>query len=139
MEVVENKEEQEGFDLVVHKRDAKTGKVKAVSPYRLFTINGIQYFEKPKGSGNVFFKSGDKAGRIEWTKDGKSMRVDEKAEHKEWKPAISADEQASAVMAAKDLEIEKLRKEVAAIKREQKHKVSAKESIKEVSVSAKGK
>jgi hypothetical protein len=78
------------LNLVVHERHPKTGKVVASNPYRMFAIQGIQYFEKPKGSGNLYFKSGEPAGRLILGEDGRTIRVDEKAKHQEWKPAPSS-------------------------------------------------
>lgn len=45
-----------GFDLTVHRRDAK-GKIYQVDPYRLHISDGEQRYERPPGSGN--FYSGD--------------------------------------------------------------------------------
>lgn len=45
------------FDLFVHKRNAK-GQLTDVQPYRLVVENGIQKFERPKGSGYWYDAAG---------------------------------------------------------------------------------
>lgn len=124
MEVAENvpEEGQQGFDLVVHKRHPKTGKTVSVNPYRLYSIQGTQYFERPKGSGNLFYKDGSEAGRMI---EGK---VDSKAEHIEWKVEPTQDELTAQSLAAKDQEIDRLKREVEAIKREKKLAAAGKQA-----------
>lgn len=133
MEVAEVEEKQAGFDLIVHKRHPKTGKVLATNPYRLFVVQGTQYFERPVGSGNLFFKSGEEAGRMV---DG---RVRENEQHIKYEVAPTKEELRENKLRMKDKEIEALRKEIAALNREKEQapKASAKDSIEKIPVEAK--
>ena len=45
------------FDLTVHYREKKTGKITEVKPYRLHIIKGSKYFERPVNSGCFFFEN----------------------------------------------------------------------------------
>lgn len=45
------------FDLTVHHRNSKTGRITNVTPYKLHIVNGAYKYERPPGSGK--FYSGD--------------------------------------------------------------------------------
>lgn len=53
-------EEKLGFDLRVHIREPKTGKLVDVRPYRLHCINGGKWFERPVGSFEFYTENGEK-------------------------------------------------------------------------------
>lgn len=66
--MVTEQETQKPFDLVVHQRDPKTGLVIKEDAYNLRVCdagNGgrTRTYERPKGSGNLFEKSGKPCGR----------------------------------------------------------------------------
>lgn len=88
-----------GFDLVVHKRDRK-GKIISVNPYRLMCRGNKKLFERPPGSGNLYYANGTLAEAGEEMK--KQMAEDE------------------AKKAAKNEDLEKLQAEVNAMKEQMK-------------------
>ena len=47
------------FDLKTHIRDAKTGHITRRQPYRLHIKNGNKLFERPPGSGQMFYENGE--------------------------------------------------------------------------------
>lgn len=89
--------ETQGLDLRVHIRDAKTGRIVAKQPYRLFIEGGQEKFERPVGSGNF------------WSRDGRPL-----GEHKPvTEPTIIPADLQSA-LAQKELELQALKKQLAA-------------------------
>lgn len=104
------------FDKRVHIRDTK-GRLLHVQPYRLHIISGRQYFERPKGSGNLFFENGDHAGRIK-----AGNLVDPKAEHIEYVVPKTGAEKLYDDLQVRTQELEAARAELEAIKKEQKFK-----------------
>lgn len=93
--------EQKAFDTTVHIRDVKSGKLLKTQSYRLRVVNGVRQYERPVGSGNLWFENGEPAN-----------------EHKEYIEPTSASE----MLAVAAAEAAELRAELAAIKAE---KVSA--------------
>ena len=110
-----NETEHKDFDLIVHRRDEKTGRVKNIAPYRLFVKDGTEYFERPKGSGNLFFRNNEHAGRMV------AGVVKAEAEHVEWVAPLSADQQLAQQNAAQAEELAKLRTELNSMKREKQY------------------
>jgi hypothetical protein len=55
-----------GFDLRVLIKDAKTGEVIRHQPYNRHCVGRHVYYERPVGSGNLFYGDGKPAGR--WMK-----------------------------------------------------------------------
>lgn len=53
----------EGFDLRTHVKDGKTGQPIREQHYRLRIVGGTKYFERPVGSGNLWYESAEAAGR----------------------------------------------------------------------------
>lgn len=108
----------EGFDLRTHIKDAKTGKLIRVQPYTRRVVNSVVYYERPVGSGNLFFESGLAAGRrIPDSKDAKgnvTYKIDEQASHIEYVASITQERTMDGVVD----ENEALRKELAALKAE---------------------
>ena len=105
----------EVFDLVVHRRDEKTGRVTEVAPYRLYARDGIEYYERPKGSGNLFFKNNELAGRMI------ENRVKKDAEHVEWIAPMNADQSLAHENAVQAQELAKIKAELDSMKREKKY------------------
>lgn len=120
-------EQSPEFNIKVHHRDKK-GMLIDVTPYNLYVKGGIQYFERPIGSGNLFFENKEPAGRVERVTDEKGHihpKFDFEAKHQAY--VAPRDEQAQM---AHDLESEKLanealRKELALIKAEAAKKAEA--------------
>jgi hypothetical protein len=59
----------QGFDLRTHIRDPKTGQVIKKQPYKLYIgkfdgSNVGKFYERPVGSGNLFYENGAVAGRM---------------------------------------------------------------------------
>ncbi len=71
------------FDLRVQHRDAKTGSVRRQDPYRLHVVDGKSYYERPKGSGNLYWADGGAAAQIFWENDGKKKVIKELGEYKD--------------------------------------------------------
>lgn len=112
-----------GFDLIVTHRDPKTGQVIKSTPY-ILRVCGEQgsdqkarYWERPKGSGNLFDKHNNPVGR--WIYEdkivkGKKVKVgkyDEKAEHIKWVPPLTEDQKIAQKNAALEAEVASLRAE----------------------------
>lgn len=57
--------EDKVFDLRVHIREPKTGKLVDVRPYRLYCIRGGKWLERPAGSWNFFTEGGE---QVEFSK-----------------------------------------------------------------------
>jgi hypothetical protein len=108
------------FDLVVQKRDRKTGRVTEVNPYVLRVHQGVQYFERPKGSGNLFFGNNEPAGRYD---KGRFLVGANAAEHVEWVKPLTDEDKVKQAVAAQAAENERLRAELNEIKREAKFKL----------------
>ena len=104
----------EGFDLRTHYWDRETKRLSHINPYRLHTIDGVQYFERPKGSGNVFWKDGAPAGVI----DLKSMQVDLEASHVEWVAPLTQEQKEQEEVRAVLAQNEELRRELEMIKKD---------------------
>lgn len=109
-EIVEDPPRVPGeLDKRVTIRNAKTGQVIRVTPHRVRCVGQYRYFEKPSNSGNLFFESGEVAGR--WV-DGK---VDPHAEHVEYvRVTPQSYEEVAKKNAALEAEVRALRAEQAA-------------------------
>lgn len=111
-----------GFDLVVQHRDPKTGRVVKVNPYRMIAHEGVQYFERPKHSGNLWFQNGEPAGRYE------NNEVKRGAPHQEWIPPMTADDKLAQRVVSAEEENKRLRAEIEQIHREKKYATKAEAS-----------
>lgn len=126
----------EKFDLRTHIRDKK-GRLVATNTYRCHIVNGSKFFERPVGSGNLWFEDGTAAGR--WV----AGKVDKGAEHIAYTaPQAAPDTFATELQNAKS-EAEQLRREIAAIKNDQKmaaleKQEAAKHSVPAAATAAKG-
>lgn len=76
--VIESPERNgEGFDLRVLIKDGLTGEVIRHQPYALHCIGRHKYFERPMGSGNLFYGDGKVAGRLVRNPDAEPGTPDE--------------------------------------------------------------
>lgn len=100
-------------------RDPVTKRIVKQNPYRLMVIEGVSYFEHPKGSGNLWYGDKSPAGRFE---KGKIVK---EAAHIAWEPPKTEDELLAGQMAAMKQENDKLLLELAEIKKEQQKKAAA--------------
>lgn len=106
----------EQFDTRTHTTDSLSGKTKLANAYRLYVLQGkdsegrdsaVRYFERPVGSGNLWFENNKPAGRLLGPN-----QVNTEAPHIEWiAPPTGAE------LVARELADAK--RELAAIKAEQ--------------------
>ena len=103
-----------GFDpRVVHERDPITNRIIRTNAHRVLCIDGIRYYEWPKGSRNLWYENREAAGVLD--KDGKPKRG---ASHVDWVAPRSEADDLNDVVAAKDQENKKLAAEMEVIKKE---------------------
>lgn len=115
--------ESEGFDIRVHYVDGATRKVTHKNPYRMHVVKGVQYFERPVGSLNLFYKDGSPAGRLDEKALAKNkMEVLVGAAHVEWVAPKSESELREMEYQAAIKKSAALEKELAAMKAEQEKK-----------------
>ena len=110
------------FDLVTHKRD-KYGKIININHYRLHCIEGLKGFERPVGSGNLWYENNSPMGRIKETKNDKGHLVrsfDLGAEHVSFTPALTGDAKAAYELEALKNQSAALQAELEALRAEQK-------------------
>lgn len=100
--------------LVVHERDPKTGKVIKSNPFKVYMDRGAAFYEWPVGSGNLYYANREPAGVID--EKGAIVRG---AAHKPFTPPITQDEKIGMANATLAQENEKLKQELASIKKEQ--------------------
>lgn len=119
---------QEPFSKRTHYHNAR-GKLLKTDHYRLHVREGVQYFERPINSGNLWFENGEAAGRVEYVNAPgakfASKRIDPEAPHKIYRaPLVGAEklsfENQELVEAKENLQDENdaLRAELQAIKAE---------------------
>ena len=102
-----------GFDLRVLIRDAKTGEVIRHQPYNRHCVGRFVYYERPIGSGNLFFGDGKPAGRWVRGETGEYF-ADTAAAH----VTVREPEEEKQDMSAMADENETLKRELAAAKAE---------------------
>lgn len=105
-----------GFDLRSRITD-KNGEVLQKQDYFIHIKGGTSYYERPVGSGNLYFLSGEPAGRMEITEGGKK-EIKEGAEHELWIAPVDADGELFEQLKSTQAESAALRKELDAIKKE---------------------
>jgi hypothetical protein len=118
--------EKHGFDLQTHYWDNKSKRLSHKNPYRMHAIDGVQYWERPVGSCNLFYKNDEPAGRL----DLKKMKVLPEAEHIEWEAPKTAAELREVEFHDAKRENAELRKELEQIRKE--NEVKAKPASKPV-------
>jgi uncharacterized small protein (DUF1192 family) len=132
---MEDQTQPQGFNLVVTYRDEKTGLVTHTDPYTLRVLPGpgggkARYWERPAGSGNLFDKKGQPAGRWDRTKP-EGQRFDAKAAHVAFARPETEDAKLARSVIEKDAHIAELKRELEAIRaeREDKKEDSSKKSF----------
>lgn len=106
-----------GFDLRVQVRDDKTGEVVRHQPYKLRIEKQTRYYERPVGSGNLFYEGGNEAGR--WVKlPSGQMGPDTTATHVQWTAPLEGAEKLFSDNEKLKQQYETLRAELEAIQRE---------------------
>lgn len=110
------KETEAGFDLrsVIRTKD---GEIQSEQPYFIHLQGSTQYFERPVGSGNLFYITGEEAGRLEYDDTGKkSIKLGEA--HKNYEAPQDADSLLFEKYKLAEQQNEAMRKELDAIKKE---------------------
>lgn len=111
------------FDpLVIHHRDPVSKRLVKTNPYKLHIVDGIRYFEHPKGSGNLWYEDRTHAGRYE------AGKVIKGAAHKAYVAPLTQDEILARDISTTKQENERLLKELAEIKKELAAKTTTKPS-----------
>lgn len=113
-----NKEGKKEFDLQTHGWDPQTRQLAWKNPYRMHHIKGVQYWERPVGSGNLYTKQDEPCGRIV---DFKQLKIDKDAPHIEWEAPKSPAELAAAKQHELMSRNAELQAELDAIKKERKY------------------
>lgn len=110
------------FDLATHKRD-KYGRVLQINPYRLHVIDGLKGFERPVGSGNLWYENNEPMGRLKEVVDEKTKKVTRSFEigapHVEYVPPLTADQKIAQENAEQKTKNAALESELAQLKAEQ--------------------
>ena len=121
------------FDMTVQHRDAKSGRVVRVDPYRQFSSKKFgTRLERPVGSGNCFYGSGEPAGRVTQDENGNHVH-DITAEHIAWNPKTPNEQITEAKdMQISDLEAKIQKLEAAHIKKEAEGHVTLKRGEKSI-------
>lgn len=120
--------EEQKFNLRTHHWDAR-GRLKKRDNYRLHVKDGVQYFERPVNSGNLFYENNEPAGRVEYVPDEKGRKFkkfDFEAEHKSYVAPLTGTEKLHFENQNLKDENAKLLAELEAIKQEQAAKDAAK-------------
>lgn len=102
---------EQKFDLQTHVRD-KYGKLIKTNPYRRYCRGGEVYYERPVGSGNLWYENNEPAGRMI------DNKVDRTAAHVEFTAPVSEDQKLVKAVLDTKAENEALRRELEALKAE---------------------
>ena len=105
--------------LQTHKRDPITDEIVGTNHYIRRCVGGLVTYERPIGSKNLWYESGEPAGR--WVRDPqntKGFMHDPEAKHIAYVPPPSADQLMKNRLDEKESENEALRRELAAMKAE---------------------
>ena len=108
-----------GFDTRTHIKDSATGQLIRKQIHSLHIVGGQYLYEYPVKSGNLFYASGEVAGR--WIKDGKGYKQDPDAKHLDFVAPKTDFVTPEEVMN----ENEMLRAELAALKGDKEKKAAA--------------
>lgn len=114
------------FDLRTHYFDRR-GRLISKDPYRLHINDGVKLFERPVGSGNLFYENNEPAGRVEIELSADGLKQTKKfnlsASHKAYVAPLTDDQKVIQENAALKAKNEALAAELAAIKAENDAKV----------------
>lgn len=124
-EMIEEDEKPKGFDLTVTHRHPKTGLVTHSDPYVLRVLASgegkARVWERPAGSGNLWDINNNPIGRWDKTKpEGERFLKDEP--HIAWTAPLTEDQKLARSVVEKDVRIQELEKELAAIQAEREAK-----------------
>lgn len=115
------------FDLRTHVWDSQ-GHLVEKNLYRNYIIDGRQYFERPRNSGNLWFENNKPAGRVElvFGENGKisSKKFEFDAPHKEFSAPLEGDEKLHFELEQSKMRNAQLELEIAAIKKEATAKIA---------------
>lgn len=111
------------FDLRTHDFNARGQKVGA-NAYRLWSKDGVGYFERPVNSGNLFYENNEHAGRLTVTRDSKGRITGKKflpeEQHTQYAAPLEGTEKLEHDLLAAKRANEQLVAELAAIHAERK-------------------
>lgn len=110
------------FDLRNKIRNSE-GEITAKQDYFIYVEGGERLFERPIGSGNLFYANNEEAGRV--TKEEGKNVFDKKAKHKDFKTPATEQEEIQEALKASSAELEAMKKELAAIKAEKEQNEKA--------------
>ncbi len=110
------------FDMITHETDSR-GRVRGTNLYRLHQKDGNSYFERPVGSGNLFYENNEPAGRVIVAMDKRGRIVGKKydfeAAHVAFKKPIDAQTELEQKLMDSEAKNAAMAKELAAIRAEQ--------------------
>lgn len=114
------------FDLKTHTFNAR-GVLTKINHYRLHVTNGVQLYERPVNSGNLWYENDEPAGRVTYAGEGKIKRkvIDNEAEHIAYTAPLSPDEKVHFENENLKMENAKLLAEIEMIRKEQDAKLKA--------------
>jgi len=114
------------FDMITHETDAR-GRVRGTNLLRIHMKDGNSYYERPVGSGNLFYENNEPAGRVEAKKDARGRIVgktfDFNAKHVVFKKPADAQTELEQKLMEEQAKSSALEKELAAIRAEDAAKV----------------
>lgn len=109
-------EKPAGFDLRNRITD-KHGEVIEKQDYFIHSKGAQQFFERPPGSGNLFYISGEPAGRLELGEGGQKVIL-EGEPHQEFEVPLDADGELFEMLQAKTRQLESVKRELDAIRKD---------------------
>ena len=126
--LIEYEPDPNKFDLRTHIWDTKGNLVKE-NTYRSFIREGRQVFERPVGSGNLWYENNEPAGRIECQYNEKGHIIAKEfkpeAKHIEFVPPMNDDEKTYFELQNANKRLAQLEAELASIKKEQENRTTA--------------
>lgn len=132
------KEDRSGdFDLRSRITNAE-GEVEQQQDYFIYIEGGQKYFERPLGSGNLFYANGESAGRVE-KDENKKNSFDTQAEHKDFKAPADPNAEAEEKLKHSQAELAAMKKELSAIKAEKEQAEKAQKLTAEAKAKAQDK
>jgi len=98
------------FDMRVTKRNPKTGAIISTDPYRLRITKEGKTFERPVGSGNLWYEDGEVAGIVKMVEGKEKIMID--TPHLDYAIPVSKEQAVIDAMANKDSQIAKLEQDL---------------------------
>lgn len=114
------------FDLKTHTFNAR-GILTKINHYRLHVAGGVQLYERPVNSGNLWYENDEPAGRVTYEGDGKIKRkvINNEAKHIAYSPPLTGEEKLHFEHENLKEENARLLREIESIKMEQDAKTKA--------------